>query len=135
MVEIVIQKYLARIRGPITWGTDDCCSFVHTICKEIYGVELMAPVETYSTQIEALRRLKDYAGGGVLEAAQKRAGELGLKRASPPYVSAVGVVAGEEGPLLALFNRDRWLVRTHDGVAVLPEWAAVIAWELPECRH
>lgn len=135
MVQNVIQRHLARIRGPVIWGVDDCCAFVHQIVKETHGIALMAPVGYYSTEKEAALRLRQYAGGDVLDAALKRAAELDLKRIHYPEQSAVGVVAGQRGPLLALFNRDRWLVRSHDGIDVLPDWSAVIAWELPPCRR
>ena len=133
MVSNIVQSHLQSVSGPIVWGVDDCCALIHRICWQTHKIRLMAPVRDYFTRRQAALRLREYAGGGVLEAAQRRAEELGLNRARPPYNAAVGVVAGEEGPLLALYHNDKWIARTPDGVAALPKWAAVIAWELPEC--
>lgn len=124
------------IKPHIHWGSDDCCLWVADIVCELCGIDLAEPFrDKYDTAEGAADVLRAYGGGGLVRAAVRRAGDLGLREIPAPGVDhlAVAVCANKAGPLLGVWNGLGWLVRTENGCAVLPVHWMTICWELPEC--
>lgn len=138
-LQLIFDRHMDRVvRSPhVCWGKDDCCLWVADIVKDVCGIDLAEPFRgKYRTSNGAARTLEQYAGGGLVKAAVKRAAELHLKEIDAPGQQrlAVSVCANKAGPLLAVWNGFGWLVRTEHGCASLPVHWMVICWELPECR-
>lgn len=121
----------------MTWGTDDCSLWVCDIILEETAADLAKPLRgKYRTRAGAMRVMKRFCGGGLVETALTLAGAHELKRVEFPWAGTlVGIVAGEQGPTLALFFENKWLGRTETGYRVLPASFGVMAWELPTCRR
>lgn len=113
------------------YGVDDCCLWVADIVVAHGGPDLAQPFRGYTSKTGAAMRLHRYAGGGLLEAAQKRAGELLLKIIRQDYRDGdVGLVTNAAGHLMALFIGGRWLARTAQGVNFTPAHCTILAWRL-----
>jgi hypothetical protein len=114
------------------YGVDDCCLWVADIVMAHGGPDLAEPFRGYASQTGAAMRLRRYAGGGLLEAAQKRAAELDLRIVRHDWRDGdVGLVTNAGGHLMALFYKERWLARSAQGLNVAPRHATILAWRLP----
>lgn len=117
------------------YGVDDCCLWVADIVIAHGGPDLAQPFRGYTSKTGAAMRLRRYAGGGLLEAAQKRASELDLKIIRQDWRDGdVGLVTNPAGHLMALFYQGRWLARTGSGVNFTQGHSAILAWRLPCLR-
>jgi hypothetical protein len=117
------------------YGVDDCCLWVADIVMAHGGPDLAQPFRGYASQLGAARKLRRYAGGGLLEAAQKRAAELDLRIIRHGWRDGdVGLVTNGAGHLMALLYQDRWLARTAQGVNFTSRSATILAWRLA-CLH
>lgn len=133
LIDAAVERAMGK---DMEWGRDDCCLWVCDLIADATGADLAKPLRGYRSRIGAARRLKAFAGGGIVEAAVKLAATARLKPAAWPWSGElVGVVSDANGPALAIFHNGAWLGRTQRGVTALPPHAAVIAWELPKCRR
>lgn len=129
---LMIEEIEDAMRREFKWGEDDCCLWACNVVKRVCGIDLARPLRGYSNSFGAARKLKDYAGAGLCEAAIKLAARSHLKPASRPYRgNLIGVVVTPEGPALALLWRGRWVARTRDAVTFLPLTSVAMAWRLP----
>lgn len=129
---LMIDAIEKAIRNPMHYGIDDCCLWVSDRVNEICGIDPAAPLRGYNSKVGAAKVLKLFAGAGLPEAAVKLAGQAGFKPVARPYRgNLVAVVAAAEGPMLAILWRNRWVVRSVDGVSFLPLNVAVMAWRFP----
>lgn len=123
------------LMGPMVWGVDDCCLWVCDLIAAQTGVDLAAPLRGYSSRLGAARKLREFAAGGLPEAAIKIARQHGCKPAGKPYGGDLwAVVVTPAGVGLAVWHGSGWLGRTADGVGVVPPWQAVLVWRFPSCR-
>lgn len=117
---------------PFKWGTSDCCTFVCDALMALDHPDYMAPLRgTYDDFPSSEVALRNYNKNGLVEAAIKMACDGGLNSVHPFGPSDLGIISSELGPMLALYHRRKWLVRTETGVAYLPITRAVLAWERP----
>ena len=121
----------------MAYGDDDCSLWPCDIILADCNIDLAKPLRgKYKTKLGAYRALKKFAGGGLVEAAIKLAMINALKRVEFPWTGdLVGIVAGDQGPTLALFWQGKWLGRTQQGYRVMPANFGVMAWEVPKCRR
>lgn len=124
----------------MVWGRDDCCLWVADIVLEATGIDIASPLRGYRSAAGAISALRKYAGGGIIEAATRRAKEIGVPALLHPHAPdshAIGIVASPDGPALALHHAEWpvWYARSADGIAALPIHSAVMAWETPPCRR
>lgn len=68
---------------PFAWGVRDCCTLACDAFQLITGVDVMADLRGYHTALEATRRLKRFAGGGLEQAVEKIAAQFGLQEIVP----------------------------------------------------
>lgn len=130
----MIEAVERAMRYPTHYGIDDCCLWVSDRVYEICGIDPAAPLRGYGSKFGAAKRLKDFAGAGLPEAAMKLARRAKFKPAARPYRgNLIAVVSSVEGPMLAILWRNRWIVRSMEGVSFLPLNVAVMAWRIP-CR-
>ncbi len=140
MFEARVEQLLTA--PEMVWGRDDCCLFVADFIQDMCDVDLAAPFrDRYHSQEGAAAVLMDYAGGGLTKAACVRANELNLEETALQDVGSsadhlfVSVCVTKGGPMLGLWNGSGWLVRTENGVAVLPPQWMAIAWRVPTCHQ
>lgn len=128
MIDAAIYK--AQMHD-MRWGVDDCCCFVAAIVKAHGGPDLLAPFAPWDSEEGATQSLASYGGGGLLEAAMKRAAELALERVAGPRPGTIGLVTNDAGHMLALGLDHKWLVRTKSGVAYARPGQTILAWNVP----
>jgi hypothetical protein len=129
-VEAAFKAAIERaMLNDMVWGGDDCSLWAVGVPLEVTGIDLAAPFRGYSTAFGAARRLKAYAGGGLVEAAIKVAATARLKPANRPFRgNLIGLVMAGARPSLALFWRGGWLARSQNGVLGLPAASGIMAW-------
>jgi hypothetical protein len=100
--ETKLAQYVhANLRTPFAWGEFDCCLFACNCVQAVTGTDLAADFRgRYATLADAYRLIKDYAGGGVAELADKKAleyqlPEVPLNFASPGDVVLVNQITGD----------------------------------------
>lgn len=133
-----------HIRGasgrPFVWGTRDCCTFACDGILAMTGVDPMADLRgKYATAIGAARALKQFAGGGLVEAAEHIARLLHAPE-TPTLSAARGdcVVAdvalpdGMRAPALGLvaMNGRQALFAGPVGLTALPLRDCIRAWRV-----
>lgn len=117
------------------WGVDDCCCFVARVVMAHGGPDIAEPFRPWDSVETASAKLREYAGGGLLEACQKRAAELSLTRIERLRAGAIGLVTDAGGHMMALAVNNRWLVRTAHGVGWLRPSQTIFAWDMPCLPH
>lgn len=128
----VMQAIESARMHPLRWGIDDCCLWAADLVAFHSKVDIAAPFRGYVSRLGAAKALYLYAGGGLTEAAARRAQELELEPVARPYRGdALAVVASRNGPFLGLHWRGHWLGRGPEGEVYFPLWYAVAAWKFP----
>lgn len=125
LVEAAVRKAMFR---EFTWGSDDCCTFACDIIREVTGRDLMAKLRgTYHDEAGAY----DAMGGCLVATALHIAQEQRLEKIDYPFENAaLGVVASPVGPMLAIYIKGRFVVRSTKGISYLPASAGVLAWSV-----
>lgn len=115
----------------MAYGKDDCCLWPAGIIMQHEGPDIAKPFRGYVTEAGSIAALKKYAGGGLLQAALKRAGELEFEEVRAPFKDGdLALVINKTGLALALSFRGVWVARSKTGISYLPDYYAVIAWRL-----
>ncbi len=125
--EARLAEFIARGRTkPFQWGSWDCCSMPFEAVELITGVDPWAKLRgRYKTELGALRILKNFAGGGVVEMVEKIMADLGAPEVKIPFARRgdlcllVGDPAGFGATLGVCLGRDVAVV-TLDGLRFLP---------------
>lgn len=119
-----------------SWQKHNCCSFTAKCFEAITGIDTMKDInQDFKTKTEAYKAMFDYCGGDVAEAANKAAGEVGLrevktlqaKRGDPVLVN------WDKQDLLAtvdLSGRTVLAISPKDGLVHLPLASIVKAWSI-----
>ena len=77
----LIQERKAQ---PFIWGENDCCLFACDAIERMTGTDPAAWFRgKYKTQRGAYKKLKEFSGGGILEAAVKITARLGYQGINP----------------------------------------------------
>lgn len=129
----LVNRALHRaIAEQFEWGVDDCCTFVCDIVHEITARDFMEPLRgRYDSEASAAHAMESFSGGGLVRTAIALAKLANLQEKRFPWAGdLIGVVAGNNGPMLGLFFQGAWLVRTLGGTGRLPARQGVIAWRL-----
>lgn len=130
--DIILPAIDHAMANPLCWGGDDCCLWAADIVLAHTGIDIARPLRGYRSRFGAAKALYIYAGGGLTEAAIKRARNLELDPIARPFRGdAVAVVASRNGPFLAVLWRSHWVGRSTGGVEYYPLWHAVAAWRWP----
>jgi hypothetical protein len=58
---------LSRARQPFEWGTNDCASFAADGIRAITGVDIMAELRGYTSNVGAMQKIQDVTGASSLE--------------------------------------------------------------------
>jgi hypothetical protein len=78
---------------PAEWGKHDCCLFACDCVQAMTGVDPARKFRgRYKTKRGAFGAVKRFAGGGIAEAAEKIAGELGVPEVPPATAQRGDVV-------------------------------------------
>lgn len=125
----------ARTR-PFSWGKHDCCLFACDAVKAMTGTDPAKPFRgRYKTKRGAFGALKRFAGGGVLETAQKITDELAfseipvsLAGRGDVVLARVPMADGGEGDALGVVSMD-----AANAVFTGPEGMAFVP--VKECSH
>lgn len=117
------------------WGSWDCLLMASSAVMEVTGMDPAAPFRgLYSTRAEAFRRLRAFAGGGLIEAAEKIAGELGFPETVATLAQRGDIVLAETqlGDALGAVGMDgRFaLFAAPEGMTALPVSLCRKAWRL-----
>lgn len=108
--EIMLAEIDAASKRGFVWGENDCCLFVCNVILAMTGTDPAAWFRgKYSSATWATRRLREFAGGGLLEAAHKITHDLDMPEMSWPRamrgdvayydaarLPALGLVTGRE---------------------------------------
>ncbi len=131
-----LAKFTELIRDiPFTWGQWDCCLTACSAMKAITGVDPAASMRgKYKTPLGAARVLRKFAGGGVEEAAERVAMELGAREIPVSYAQRGDFVVlnTEVGDSLGTVDLSghNILVTSADGAVFLPLSLARRAWRV-----
>ena len=129
----------SRLRTPFRWGGQDCALFACDGVEAITGDDLAAEWRgNYSDAKSALAAMKNYAGGGIEELAEKKATEHGLAEVHLNLAGRGDLVlirqdAEEENRLaLGIISLDgrRAACAGGDGVHFVDREAWVKAWKI-----
>lgn len=119
-------EFMAGRDRPFAWHDNDCGSAFCRWLEAMTGVNpfpRIAP-RPYKTEIGAAGALKRFAGGGLIEAADKLAAEWRLEPCDPVYLQRGDplVFEGEEGPTLGMFylTAQHVIKQAETGILVLP---------------
>lgn len=115
-----------RLSMPFAWGSNDCCTFAASAIEAITGINPMADVTPYDSEMAAARLI---LRAGDLQALASQF----LGAPLPPLMAAVGDVvlvmnAGRE--LLAVCNGGTALAPGALGIEVVGMESAVAAWRV-----
>lgn len=130
LIDLAVDDAIERaMLTDMVWGRDDCSLWVCNAISNAGGPDFAEALRGYHCQFGAARKLKAHAGGGLIEAAIKIAGEFSLKQAARPFRGdLIGIVMSPHRPSLALFWRGGWIARSERGIVRLPAHAGIIAW-------
>jgi hypothetical protein len=118
---------LDRFLTPFQWGAADCCTTACDAFCDRWGVDPMAPWRgRYTGPVSALRLVR--ARGGWLPACDWLAETAGLHRAGHAD-GALALIRNGRDCVLAFGVASGWMVRTDEGVAILPPGCEVAAWQ------
>jgi hypothetical protein len=125
---------------PLTWGENDCCLFACDAIERMTGID---PAEwfrgKYKTKIGAYKKLKQFSGGGILEAAVKITRELGFPEINPLLAGRGDVVYCESIETASMgINHSLGIVAMSGAIAIpgkanliyLPLRKATRAWKI-----
>lgn len=132
------DRLAGAVNGGLTrafaWGRFDCCLFACDGVAAITGVDPAAELRgRYTTQLGAARVLKRFAGGGLAEAADKIAGQLGAPAIAPSRAQRgdVVLVETEHGPALGIIaGGGAFFPAISGGLASRDPIGAVKAWRV-----
>ena len=103
--ERLFAAVAARRDTPFEWGVNDCALFACDVIRDASGVDYAAPLRgRYKSARGAARVLKEFAGGGIEDAAEAIARDAGLAEV-PPLMARRGdfiMVESEAGPALGV---------------------------------
>lgn len=127
-----IRKSLSK---PFVWGEHDCCLFACDVVKALTGEDMAHDFRgKYTNKLEAVRVIKEFAGGGLAELAAKRAAESGLKEAPIPFAGRGDVVLVDNNghDALGIVMDGRAVCAGPDGLVFLPRKLWKTAWKVGE---
>ncbi|MDQ0082949.1 hypothetical protein J2W35_003308 [Variovorax boronicumulans] len=116
----------ARASMPFAWGSNDCCTFAAAAVEAISGVNPMADVERYSTEVGALRRIAEAGDLKALAAAH-------LGEPVSQLLAGVGdvvLVMNEGREMLGICNGVNVMAPGEFGMVALGMDAALAAWKI-----
>jgi hypothetical protein len=128
----IVNRHARAASAPMQWGRDDCCQFVRAIVLEHGGPDIMTDTFDYHDREGARLAM----GGCLIQQAMIIGKKLGFARRAHPFKSdehLIGIVAGEQGPTMALRCNGGWIARAKRGVAVKHDRDCVMAWRV-ECQ-
>lgn len=86
-------------RAQFRWGEVDCCLWACSGVETMTGVDPAAPLrKRYRDKEGAIEALRLFAGGGLLQAAEKLAREHGKARLAGPLYAQRGDLVMARGP-------------------------------------
>ena len=130
-----LELYIAAARArPFQWGVNDCCLFA---CKAIEAMTGVNPggwfLGRYRSAIAARHALRQFAGGGLVEAVERLA--RGHAKAEVPPLSAqrgdlclAGSLDGLDGLGICLGSRAAFM--TPRGLVFVPMARVKRAWRI-----
>jgi hypothetical protein len=120
---------------PFVWGEFDCSLFACNVVRDITGTDIAHDFRgTYTNAIGAYRRIREFAGGGLMELAEKRAAEFGMPVISPMRASRgdIVLVHHKTEDALGIIGLDSRFVKCvgHTGLIELPVSCVTRAWRV-----
>ena len=123
----------AAARTPFAYGSHDCLLFATGAIEAMTGTDLAAAARgTYRDAEGAAAALAAFAGGGVLEAAERVAAEHGLQEIAWPLAQRgdVAVVRTPLGPALGICTGTHAAVAAPVGLAMVQMARIARAWRV-----
>lgn len=132
-----LSDHIQGARGKrFAWGEHDCALWAFGAIQAMTGLDLGARFRgKYKSEAGAARLMRRFAGGGLLELAEKLAEEFGFAVWDTPLKAQRGdlvLVPTERGPALgivALHGICVWCVG-RKGLATLPLASCLRAWRV-----
>jgi hypothetical protein len=125
----------SRRNTPFKWGEHDCALFACDAVVEITGFDPGKPFRgAYSTAIGAARVLKSFAGGGLREAVELIAVEIGAQKVSPLFARRgdIGLIndESEHGFAMAVCVGLSWAAPGKNGLKMRAVDNVIYAWRV-----
>lgn len=120
----------ACMKAPFVWGQHDCCLFAMDCVKAMTGEDLAAPYRGYTSQIQAMRMLKE--NGGVAGIAEAVARKYDIPEIAPTLAGRGDVCLFDtgHGDTLGICTGVNIFAPAFEGLVGTPALQALRAWRI-----